>query len=70
MILHCGAAKTEREKLARVCTPDGENTWLVPSPHLTLRPAFNRIENPKHSSKSPWRKTNFIASHGNAEECK
>ena len=32
MILHCGAAKAEREKLAHVCTPDGDNTWLVPHP--------------------------------------
>jgi hypothetical protein len=30
MILHCGAAKTEPEKLAQVCTPDEDNAWLVP----------------------------------------
>ena len=35
LILHCGAAKADREQLAHVCTPDGDNTWC-PIPHETL----------------------------------
>lgn len=35
LILHCGAAKTERSELALVCTPDADNTWC-PIPHQTL----------------------------------
>ena len=35
LILHCGAAKTEREQLAHVGTPEADNTWC-PIPHETL----------------------------------
>jgi len=35
LILHCGAARTERSELALVCTPDADNTWC-PIPHQTL----------------------------------
>lgn len=35
LILHCGAAKAERETLVHVGTPEGDNTWC-PIPHETL----------------------------------
>lgn len=35
LILHCGAAKADREQLVQVRTPDGDKSWC-PIPHETL----------------------------------